>query len=148
MTKSRSSLSLSNQRAKYSQVVDFLNKINPRLNSTQKLVALYIRDSFVQKLANFDGENNNNTDTLSSNNTQIPHVDIAKVNQARLSRHNSARANKGLAPYQWDKQLAYTANQRTSVLAQRNLIDHSSHKRNLSDAYYDYNKIKNRFTSL
>ncbi len=146
MSEKRSSSSYDDQRAKYSQVVDFLNKISPRLDATQQLIAKYISNVFSQKLVEY--ANNNFTDTTESLGPVIYHianVDIDQVRQARYNRHTTVRAKKGLPAYSRDPELEATAYHRATTLASRNLIDHSSHKRNLKDRYYDYSKIKQWF---
>lgn len=149
MSNARKNLPSNDQRVKYSQVVDFLNKIENHLNTTQKLIANYIADAFSQKLADYANWTiPSSSESLGESTYQIANVDMDKARQARQTWHNDARASKWLPAYKRDTQLESTAHNRATVLATRNLIDHSSHKRDLSDAYYDYSKILARFNNL
>jgi len=144
MCEYREDLPQNEQRLKYSQIIDFLTRIDSRLNFSQKQVANYIKDSFSEKLSSMF-ENNASAGSASYN---IANVDMEQVNNARLNRHNDARWQKWIYAYQRDPDLAMTAHTRATVLASRNRTDHSSHKRDLSDPYYDYDKITNWFSDL
>jgi hypothetical protein len=84
----RTDLPQDEQMMKYSQVVDFLIKIDSRLNPTQKKVALYIRTAFTQKLSS---PASNEVSVNSDATYEIPNVDMEAVNNARLNLHNEVR---------------------------------------------------------
>ena len=137
-----SDLSQDEQLMKYTQVVDFLTKIDNRLNSQQKLVATYIKNLFIAKLggASNDGEDETNVTTT----YEIPNVDMEAVNNAWLNRHNEARWWQGIYPYQRDEDLSMTAHNWATYLAS---INNSTHKRKSTDGYYNYNSIKEWFAN-
>ncbi len=73
----------------------------------------------------------------------IPHVDLAKVRDFRLSLHNTERTTKWLTPYAYDSTLEWTASTWAQHLAD---IHTTSHRRKTTDWYYSYRSIKNRFS--
>lgn len=70
-------------------------------------------------------------------------VDMQKVKEARLSRHNDERQKLWLYTYTWSIKLDSSAQKRAEYLAQ---INKATHKRLKSDWYYNYNSIKSRFS--
>lgn len=137
MCDQRSYLSVSEKREKYTQVVDFLGKIEGRLNTSQRAVASYIQPAFSQKLADLATGGTNGDDVYT-----IPNVDMSEVRKAWLDWHNAARAAKWLPALQWDTALEGTAHNWSTYLAS---INASTHKRKSTDGYYNYNSIQEWF---
>lgn len=100
-----------------------------------------VKDIFIQflnaKIAEIDKENK--TTIYKSN---INNINRDRVQQSRLSRHNTERQTKNLSKLEISPELNNTAQNRANHLAK---IDKSSHERNPGDWYYNYAKIKTRF---
>lgn len=80
-------------------------------------------------------------------NTIIPqkekeNVEITDLSYYWLELYNNYRKKMWLTKYQYSKKLEKTAQERAETLANRWSY---SHKRDLWDSYYDYNKIVRRF---
>lgn|GEM_PF-934009 len=125
------------QVQKYRDVVSFLTKVDSHLNTQQQTVALYIKTAFQKKIDDYGT-------TTTPSTPEIKNVDVAKLHETRFARHNTARANKSIAPYTRDEELSATAYARAQYLAG---IDRSTHQRSSSDGYYNYESIKQRFAN-
>lgn len=72
----------------------------------------------------------------------IPKVDFAKVQQARLDRHNKERTSLGKTGYTINAKLNTTGKDWAEHLAS---LNYSTHKRKSTDGYYNYSSIKDWF---
>lgn len=77
----------------------------------------------------------------------IPKVDYTIVRTKWLEKHNTARAKQWINDLESNYKLNKTAQTWANYLAENNIPSGSTHKRNKTDSYYDYNKILNRFES-
>lgn len=79
---------------------------------------------------------------FSTTGMNIPKVDLVKVKNIRLSLHNIERKTKSLTPFMYSSWLESTAVTWAQHLAN---IGTTSHKRKITDGYYSYASIKQRF---
>ncbi len=71
----------------------------------------------------------------------IPNIDYASIRKEWLEKHNTTRSQAGLEMLQNNHKLNKTAQIRANYLAANSIPSGSTHKRESTDRYYDYNKI-------
>jgi uncharacterized protein YkwD len=74
-------------------------------------------------------------------------VDIQKVKESLLTRHNQERQTKGVTPYSYHSDLEKSAQTWAEVLNTEARTS-NTHLRNPGDGYYNYESITNRFENL
>lgn len=103
-------------------------------------------------------KNQSNTTKSSKNTTKvtpnlphisdtIPNIDVQKVRDAMLSRHNNERAAIGVKSYTYNLNLEWTATTRAKKLVESGKTS-NLHLRNPGDGYYNYNSMLNWFSNL
>lgn len=75
----------------------------------------------------------------------MPNIDFDKVRKAWLDRHNALRAQQGLQPYSYHRDLEKTAKNWSDYLVS---LKKATHKRAATDGYYNYWGIKKWFAGL
>jgi hypothetical protein len=125
-----------------------ISKLSDELKSVNKsarLVAIF--DEIEQKIIDIivlsEIKKEEIIDDYSKKSTyDLDNIDINKVKNTWLSWYNEERNALGKKDYSYDLTLEKTALHWSKVTKSRWAI---SHKRNLSDSYYDYNKITSWF---
>ncbi len=77
----------------------------------------------------------------------LPNVDVQKVRNAILSRHNEERGSLWRNAYKYNLDLEWSATLRANNLAVSGKTK-NLHARNAWDWYYNYNSMTNRFSNL
>ena len=100
------------------------------------------------------GNLNNNLETKKAIIENLPHlsdnfqnIDIEKVRNTILSRHNEERQSLGLNPYTYNLDLEWTATTRANKIASSHKTS-NLHLRNSWDWYYNYNSMLKWFSNL
>jgi len=126
--------------------------------------SLNMLNSFQQELNEEVIKNTTNTQNSWTNNslditktatiTNLPHlsdiftnIDVEKVRNAILTRHNEERKFLGLNPYSYNMDLEWSATTRANKIASAHKTS-NFHPRNNWDWYYNYNSILTRFYNL
>jgi len=101
------------------------------------------RLKIVVKKENIKEVKNKQNNILNTNNSfYLKNIDVTKVKNTWLWLYNNVRANLNLKPYYYKTELQSTALDWSET--SKNRWD-MSHKRNIWDSYYDYNKITSWF---
>lgn len=126
--------------------------------------SLNMLNSFQQELNEEVIKNTTNTQNSWTNNslyitktatiTNLPHlsdnftnIDVEKVRNAILTRHNEERKFLGLNPYSYNMDLEWSATTRANKIASAHKTS-NFHPRNNWDWYYNYNSMLTRFYNL
>jgi len=90
---------------------------------------------------------NDNEKTFQRETLNIKNIDIQKVRDTVLKRHNEERENQGLTPYTYQKLFEESATTWSKTLVDEKR-ESNFHQRTSSDGYYSYSSIMNRFAKL
>lgn len=142
--------------------VSFLEGLNTLLNSPSFVNSEY--KQMFQELTNYNYQKIQNLKSSSSNQTpnaprwqtkvsdgksyiNIPNIDLQRVRDTVLWRHNSERNTLGLNAYAYHSDLEKSATTWAEVLKDEARTS-NTHSRKSWDGYYNYNSITNRFKEL
>ena len=109
-----------------------------------------------ENIINLQNSNTNNGSITIETGTikNLPHIsdnfsniDVEKVRNAILARHNTERESLGLKPYKYNIDLEWSATTWANKIAASHKTN-NLHPRNNWDWYYSYNSIMSRFSNL
>lgn len=123
------------QSKKYKLFINIIQKAKDKAKKqSDKERYQYILDHFRKNL--------NKIEEPVIENTNIININQNTIQNKRLDLHNQERSILGLGPFIINKKLNNTAQKRANYLAS---INSSTHKRKVSDWYYNYDSIKSWF---
>ena len=130
----------------YEIISALISKINSSIDdNTIPIVIENIQDSTTEENMDKSEDEKNIVWWDMSNDEGNPYrINLSKVKETWIWRQNEVRTPIGLSNYSSSSKLEKTAEEWAEILANRGDLDVMSvHKRDLSDSYYDYNKISN-----
>lgn len=142
-------LSSSSKLAKFNQVSTLLNAAKNVVVEDKKefvetlLIAVQDHIQYLSGIVQLDKVSTTN-DSMSSSHLpkELGNIDIKKVKEYWLKKHNEERKNVGVEPYTWDDRLDVTAQEWANTNAS---WKDATHQRVKGDSYYNYDRIEKWF---
>jgi len=133
--------SIKDQHNKLSSLVETFKKLENRVSKQNKPVIIFLKESLQKEL-----EEVNKVLVKEEEQTvyTIPNVNMEKVKESWLERHNNVRLKKWLEEFSWNIKLEKTAYNRATHFVN---IWNRTHKRKSSDGFYNYDSIKEWFAN-